>query len=103
MHSATALGHRVLSRSLNPANWESFLCVPENKEELFLYLSQAIEAFDAGEKLLITTHDNAIIMAGQNAMQGMEFLQPCTWEEADTRTLLHVAHCSRLGHRRIAI
>ena len=36
-------------------------------------------------------------------MSDVEYLQPCSHEEADTRTLLHVAHCARQGLRKLVI
>ena len=36
-------------------------------------------------------------------MSDVEYLQPCSHEEADTRILLHVAHCARQGLRKSLI
>ena len=33
----------------------------------------------------------------------METIKDCTHEEADTRILLHVAHCAKQGYKRISI
>ena len=33
----------------------------------------------------------------------VEYLQPCSHEEADTRILLHVAHCARQGLQKVVI
>lgn len=103
MHSGTTHRQRVLPGSPIPPNWESFLRVEENKEELFQFLAEGLRAYDPGEKLLFATHGESVVTAGQNATQDLEFLQPCTHEEADTRILLHAAHCARQGYKQIAI
>ena len=36
-------------------------------------------------------------------MSDVEYLQPCSHEEADTRILLYVAHCARQGFRKVII
>ncbi len=36
-------------------------------------------------------------------MNHVEYLQPCSHEEADARILLHVAHCARQGLRKVVI
>ena len=36
-------------------------------------------------------------------MSDVEYLQPCSHEEADTRILLHVAHFARQGLRNLVI
>ena len=41
--------------------------------------------------------------AGQNILADLECLQPCTHEEADTRIILHVAHCANQGLHKVAI
>ena len=33
----------------------------------------------------------------------LDYLQPCAYEEADTRILLHVAHCASQGYQRVII
>ena len=36
-------------------------------------------------------------------MNDVEYLQPCSHEEADTHILFHVAHCARQGLRKVVI
>lgn len=80
------------------------LHVKENKGEIFHNLSQAIEAFYAGNKMIVSAQDDSAITAGWMLCKTcMEFLQYCAQEEADTRILLHVAYFARLCHGRIAI
>ena len=99
MHSGTAQRQRVLSDSPIPSNWESFLRIEENKDELFRYLSKSMEVYDTNGKVLVSTYGESVITAGQHILTDMESLQPCTHEEADTRILLHIAHCAQQGYK----
>ena len=36
-------------------------------------------------------------------MSDVEYIQPCSHDEADTRILLQVAHCARQGLRKLVI
>ena len=103
MHSGTAQRQRVLSDSPIPSNWESFLWIEENKYELFRYLSKSMEVYDTNGKVLVSTYGESVITAGQHILTDMESLQPCSHEEADTRILLHIAHCAQQGYKQISI
>ena len=85
-----------------PANWEAFLRSNANKDELIRYLSDCIHACEIGRKVIISTNDETIVST-QNDVSDVEYLQPCYHEEADTRILLHVAHCARQGLRKLVI
>ena len=85
-----------------PANWEAFLRSNANKDELFRYLSDCIHACETGRKVIISTNDETIVST-QNNMSDVEYLQPCSHEEADTCILLHVEHCARQGLRKLVI
>ena len=85
-----------------PANWEAFLRSNANKDELIRYLSDCIHACGIGRKVIISTNDETIVST-QNDVSDVEYLQPCYHEEADTRILLHVAHCARQGLRKLVI
>ena len=52
--------------------------------------------------MIISTKDETIVST-QNDMSDVEYLQPCSHEEADSRILLHVAHCARQGLRKLVI
>ena len=84
------------------ANWDSFLRSNANKDERFRYLSGCIHACETGRKVIISTKDETIVST-QNDMSDVEYLQPCSHEEADTRILFHVAHCARQGLRKLVI
>ena len=76
-----------------PAIWEAFLRSNANKYELFCCLSEYTQACETGRKVNISTKDETIVCT-QNGMNDVEYLQPCSHEESDTRNLLHVAHCA---------
>ena len=94
---------RVISTSPIPSHWESFLRSEDNKDELFKYLSDCIKSYNANGKVLVSTLGESVVTAGQIDFQDMETLKDCTHEEADTRILLHVAHCTKQGFKRISI
>ena len=52
--------------------------------------------------MIISTNDETIVST-QNDVRDVEYLQPCSHEEADTRILLHVVHCVRQGLRKLVI
>ena len=85
-----------------PTNWEAFLRSNANKGELFRYMSDCIQACETGRKVIMSTKDETIFST-QNYVRDVEYLQPCSREEADTRILLHVAHCARQGLRKLVI
>ena len=103
MNLGTAQRQRVLSDSPIPSNWESFLRIEENKDELFRYLSESMKDYDTNEKVLVSTYGESVITVGQHILKDMESLQPCSHEEADTRILLHIVHCAQQGYKRISI
>ena len=82
--------------------YSGFLGSNANKDELFRYLSDCIQSCETGRKVIITINDEAVVST-QNDMSDVECLQPCSHEEADTRILLHVAHCARQGLRKVII
>ena len=86
-----------------PSNWESFLRIEANKDELFNFLSESMQTYNTGGKVLIGTYDESVMTTAQNTIMDIDSLQPCSHEEADTRILLHVKHCAQQGHKRISI
>ena len=101
--SGSTQRQRVDCNTPIPPNWESFLRSEQNKNELFIYLAKCMQSYDIDGKILVSTLGKLVVTAGQHDLQDMESLQPCSHEEADTRIILHVAHCAKQGYRRIAI
>ena len=101
-HSGTMQRQRVIAGVPIQANWKAFLRSNASKDELFCYLSKCIHACETGRKVIIITKDETIVST-YNDMNDVEYLQPCSHEEADTRIPLRVAHCARQGLRKVVI
>ena len=89
---------RVHHDSKIPGNWQAFLCVDENKEELFEFLTTELVNMQTN-KLVISTKGESIV--SNNDLHGSLF--PCTQEEADTRIFLHVKNASANGHSTVLV
>lgn len=50
-------------------------------------------------EIVVTKNEKALSVTTRD----LDVLSPCNHEEGDTRILLHVADCARLGHRQIII
>ena len=93
---------RVVASAPIPGNWQNFLRVDLNKQELFSFLSKVlIQSFDKDNKELVVTDGELVLCVPPQ--QDIHSLAPCSHEEADTRMLLHVAHAAQFGHNRILI
>ena len=79
--SGTSQRQRVFEGAPILANWEAFLRSNANKVELFHYLSDCIHACETGRKVIIGTNDETIVST-QNDARDVEYLQPCSHEEA---------------------
>ena len=98
-HSGTTQRQRVLKEHLFRRTGRLYWEVLLTKINCFTICPIARET---GRKVNISTHDETIVST-QNDMSDVEYLQPCSHEEADTRILLHVAHCARQGLRKLVI
>ena len=74
---------RVITGVPIPATCEAFMRSNANKGELFCYLSECIQPCETGRKVVINTKDETIVST-QNDMNDVEYIQPCSHEEADT-------------------
>ena len=93
---------RVVPSALLPRSWSDFLRVPDNKTELFTFLSGYVAGMpiDTGKEVIVTDGCNA--MYNPNA-EHASMLEPCSHEEADTRVMLHIAHAVSKGHTSLMI
>ena len=82
--------------------WEASLGCNANKGEICLYLSDCKQACEIGRKVITNTTNQAIVST-QNDMSDVEYIQPCSHDEADTRILLHVARCVRQYLRKVVV
>ena len=46
-------------------------------------------------------HDQSVLTS--QAIDNMAMISPCTHEEADSRMILHIAHCAKTGYAKIIV
>ena len=95
-----SIRRRVQADTPIPVNWESFLRLNGNKDDLFQYLASCIQTMDTREKVIISTLRNAVVAS---CTYDCHALQPCDHEEADTCILLHAADCQKQGFSKFMI
>jgi hypothetical protein len=92
---------RVTGKAKVPRNWEDFLRQSENKEELFSYLTEMIlKNPPAGKEIYVTDGKNVLCTT---ADADLDYLQPCTHEEADSRMILHAFDAASKMSQKILI
>jgi hypothetical protein len=77
------------------------LRVDENKDELFHYLACHIWSLQVAGKVTISTHGTDVLSS--TPVNDPVMISPRTHEEADTRIMLHVAHCVNQGYTKVCI
>lgn len=96
---------QVLASAPFPNNWQEILRNNENKKALFCLLAQALtdDTFkNAGNgKHLASTLETEIVSSLSDHSSGL--LQLCSYEEANTRMLLHEADLVHAGYRKILL
>ena len=95
----TGTRRRVLSDSKIPGNWQSFLHLEENKQELFKFLVAACITIKTQCTIISTIGNSAIT----NGNYDLSFITLSNHDEADTRTLLHAKDASQSGMKRVLI
>ena len=85
-----------------PRNWQSFLQVDSNKEELFNFLADDIgKETPPDGKELVSTFDTSVTFTRGN--KDTTKLESCIHEEADTSIVTPVADCVAQGYRKVTI
>ena len=74
-----------------PGNLQAFLCLDENKVDLFAFLATMIATTET-EKQIISTNLKGVLCTKPRDVAG---LVPSAHEETDTRILLHVEDAVR--------
>ena len=92
---------RVVASARIPRNWNNFLHVDLNKEELFSFLSKTLVESVKHQKELVVTDGMQVLCVP--AQQDVHLLAPCSHEEADSRMMLHVQHAAQHGHHQILV
>ena len=91
---------RVLPTTKIPGNWQSFLCLDENKRELFGLLANEVTKEET-EKLIISIIGSSVIMI--RPFYNVSTLCPSNHKVADTCMLLHAANASQSGMAKVMI
>ena len=89
----------VLSDSKILANWQPFLRLEENKQELFKFLAAACITIKTSCTITSSIENSAIT----NGSYNMSFIAPSNQEETDTRMLLHAKDASQSGIKKVLI
>ena len=90
---------RVLQDSKSPSNWHAFLCVDQNKIELFKFL--AVETGQLQTDVLVIATLEKSVLSNQNIDQSI--LVPCHEKEADTPMFLYAFDASKASTEKIMI
>ena len=85
---------KVEAQNKIPGKWQDFLRDPENKKELFAFLTREIEIgeFPADKEVVVTSGEEALCRGSDH-----QILQ-CDHEEADTRMVFHLHDALKDGH-----
>ena len=75
-----------------PANWQDFLKVGENKEELFGILASHVANADIPPRKILLTNLHTDVEC-TSPHKNVTRLRPCLQEEADARIMFHIADC----------
>ena len=79
-------------------DWQAFLKVSENKDELFKFLSdELVNATSTSDYYLLTTKGELVL---SNKSVDLSDITPTDHEEADTRMMLHLHHAVMSGHKK---
>ena len=95
---------RVQGNNNLPGNWQQFLRLDANKQELFTFLARCtmkMQHRPDGKQLVATLGDGVLCNPPDESITAA--LSPCTQEEADTRMLLHTADAVRQGCQKIVL
>ncbi len=94
------LRRKVLSQTKLPSNWMDFLRDPNNKKELFAFLTSKCADFTfPPDKAVYITSGEAVVSLGLNSTA----MPDCNHEEADTRIVVHLLHALEHGMRTIKV
>ena len=92
---------RVTPSTAVPKNWQDFLRVDDNKEELFHYLSQVSSAWasDSNKEIVVTDGIEVLV----SPVRYTTSLAPCLYEGADTRMFVYAADAASRGHKKMIV
>jgi len=85
----------MMSTAVVPRNWQIFLHIDANKDEQFTF-TYLVQSFQNERKELVVTDGEAVLCLPRQVDESS--LAPCSYEEADTRFMLHVTHAAKHEH-----
>ena len=90
---------KVSGQTKMPSNWMDFLRDPENKKELFAFLTSSVAEFicPPGKTVYITSGESVICIGANSPMPN------CNHEETDTRVVAHVMHALDQDRKTIVV
>lgn len=91
---------KVSDSTTIPKQFKQFLCVNENKTQLFQLLAKKMVTDEYPGKQVLCTYDDQVLTS---TTMNVDSISPTSHEEADGRLLLHVKHAVDSGHARILI
>ena len=83
-----------------PRNWQEFFRLDDTKKEQFLFLSEQVMKMAIEGKQIIVTKGEVLCSPPETRRNE---LSPCSHEEADTRTMVHIADAVQDGHQSVMI
>ena len=78
-------------------DWQSFLKVSENKEEMFKYMSEKLLSLTASSDFHLLSTKVELVLSNKHV--DLARISPSDHEEADTRMLLHLYDAVMDGHK----
>ena len=82
-----------------PSDWQNFLRVTENLRELINIIASHVQQYTRENKTMSATNGDVVVSSNLN----IEYISPCSHEEADYRMLLHVSDMTRNNITKIRI
>ncbi len=93
---------KVVADTQIPKNWNDFIYVSENKQQLFEFLTRKVQDHKFPDDLIVVITDGQSV--GAVGVQSSEFaFQNCNHEEADTRILIHLRHAMALAVKALQV
>lgn len=89
----------VLPDKTVPRNWNECLLNAKNKTAIFSLLANAMP----NDNMMLVSTKGEDVITNSPDKSFLEFLSPCSHEEADTRIFLHAKQASEQGHNNICI
>ena len=98
---ASGIRTKVRPTTKIPTNWQGFLCVGGNLEEVEKLIAVNIQEYNQPNKVILSTLGESVISSSDET--DFDHMRPCTHEEADYRMMLHLADMVRNNITKVRI